>query len=177
MSKWNRLALYFLLTILVVAFFYINRYYEKEAITFPKVMFLQGSENLRSLPYENADSLKKIEDAYVILHSEVHNNEGEAWALVEFCDGVNMKYYGYVKSIRLSARPHQPLYHCDKESISGVAIGDGLEKALVKFGNQYEVIKSEVGLNYSFNENNGCVVALIDSGSFTVRGISVNIKG
>jgi len=177
MSKGKHFAIYFFLTILALLLLFTIGHYEKKALTFPKVMFLKGNENLRALPSGSADSIKEIKDSYVIVHNVVHNETREEWAVVEFTDGVNPKYYGCIRLNRLSDRPYEPSDVCNTEAISKVSIGDGLEKALVKFGNQYEVIKSESGLNYSFNKNNGCVVALIDPKSYTIQAINVKVKG
>lgn len=144
---------------------------------FPKVMYLQGSENIRAFPDENSESKKEISDTYVIVHNVTHDNKKEEWAVVEFNDGINISYYGCIRLNRLSDRQNIAPYVCNKETVSGVAIGDGVEKAIVQFGNKYEVHKSEFGLSFLFDEESRDIVTQIDSKSYSVKAIIVNVSG
>ncbi len=69
---------------------------------------------------------------------------------------------------RLSNRQETPQYVCN---ISEGAIEDGLERAIIQFGDNYEVYKSEFGINYAFNKENRDIIAQIDPPSFTVKAI------
>jgi len=156
---------------------YDREYYEKEAITVPRVMYLNGEGSLKAFPYTNASSIKEIKDTYVIIHSVVFNEEKKEWALVEFTDFVNFNNYGYVELTRLSERPYTPLYSNDKEAISDIVIGDITEKAIVQYGSRYDTYKSEQGWSYCFNKENGYIVTVIDPISNTIKSIFVNASG
>ena len=144
---------------------------------FPKVKFLKGSENLRISPDDNAESIKELKDVFVMILNVTHNNKGEKWAVVEFTDGINPKYHGCIKLNRLSDRPNKPLYVCNKETITGVAIGDNIEKAIIQFGGTYDVYKTQSGLSYSFNKGYEYLTAQIDPMSYTVKAIVVKECG
>lgn len=156
---------------------YKRGFYEQEAIVVPKIMFLQGSESLNAFPYKEADSINEIKDTYVIIHTVVLNDEGEEWALVEFTDVVNMTNYGYLRLNRLNEKPYKPLYACNKEVISDVAIGDIVEKAVVQFGNKYETYKSESGWSYAFQKEKGYIAVFFDPISNTIEEINVTTAG
>lgn len=156
---------------------YKRAYFEQEANTVPRVMFLEGSENLKVFPYKNAESINKIRDTFVIIHTVVINDEREEWVLIEYTDVVNTNNYGYIKLDRLSEKSYTPLYICDKEAISEVAIGDIAEKAIVQYGDKYHIYKSELGWSYLFNKENGRIVVHIDPISNTVKGIDVSARG
>ncbi|KUO65813.1 MAG: hypothetical protein APF84_00725 [Gracilibacter sp. BRH_c7a] len=144
---------------------------------FPKVMFLKGNDIIRFFPDDKSDSIKEIKNTYVTVYNVINNAEREEWAIVEYIDEVNQKHHGYVMSERLSDRPNIPQYVCNQEAISDIAIGDGLEKAIIQYGDDYEVYKSEFGINYAFNKKNRDVITQIDPMSFTVKAIIVNSSG
>jgi hypothetical protein len=156
---------------------YEREYYEKEAITLPRVMYFEGNGSLKVYPYINADTIKEIKDMYVIIHTVVLNENGEEWALVELTDYVNVKKYGYVELTRLTEKPYTPLNAGDKEVISDIGIGDTVEEAIVQFGSRYDIYKSEKGWGYSFNKENGYIFIEIDPISNTVKSIFVNADG
>ena len=156
---------------------YKRGYSELEQIMVPRVMFLQGSNSLKAFPYEDADSINTIKDTFVIIHTLVLNDEREEWALIEFTDVVNMTNYGYVKLNKLSEKPYKPQYICNKEAISGVAIGDIVEKAIVQFGDKYEIYKSELGWSFAFQKGNGYISVHFDPISNTIEEINLTVGG
>lgn len=156
---------------------YKRGYSEQEANMVPRIMFLQGDANLKAFPYVDADSINSIKDTYVIIHTLVLNEEQEEWALIEFTDVVNMTNYGYVKLNKLSEKPYTTKYICKTEAISGVAIGDIVEKAIVEFGEKYEVYKSELGWSYAFQRSNGYISVHFDPISNTIEEINLTVGG
>ena len=153
---------------------YKLKFQEAELIDIPRTMYVENNAELRAYPYENAAVINSISDKYVIVHTKVINDNREEWALVESTDFVNINNYGYVKIDKLVEKPYEPNYKCDIESISGVEIGDTVEKAMTHFGTDYTRCKSENGWSYGFKDD---IYIGVDPISNTVKSILVREKG
>jgi len=147
---------------------------EAENIDIPRSMYVEDITEIRVFPYENAEVINSVSNSYVEVHTKVINDEKEEWALVGFTDFVNTNNYGYVKIRELVDKPYEPKFKCDTESISGVAIGDTVEKAISQFGTDYTKFK-KFGLSYSFKE--GGIAIAVDPISNTVKRIVVRMEG
>lgn len=85
---------------------YSKRFYENKTIDTPKVMFLDGIENLKIFPYDNAAFINELHDAYVVVHAVVLNDDGEEWAFVKYVDKTHSNNYGYVPINALSEKSY-----------------------------------------------------------------------